>query len=264
MELLGQLLLAAAGGGLVVKLLDIVYAEYKKRRDDTANTGQLLEKHLDPVLKAADEVVGKVRALAERDFKDMSPVGDLRGRVFLDNRALASAVYLFAAFWCRLELFRQDSVYVELARDERGIILKKFMDCLESRKIRIIDRISQRAIGEVFVDQGQSRRAPKPYVGVARLYDTDPHVQAWIDLCMTLFRAAETDKEIRQKILVYGIILHAMIDTLDPNHEATKDRPSFANKLSTKSKRDLKFRVFKVYVKGVKGAEKYYGEGGGK
>jgi hypothetical protein len=159
----------------------------------------------------------------------------------------------------------QDSVYVELARVKRGMILKKFMDCLESRKIRIIDRISQRAIGEFLVDQeGKSRRAPKPYIGVAQLYDADPHAQAWIDLCMTLFRAAETDKEIRQKILVYGTVLHAMIDTLDANHEATKDRPSFANKLSTKSKRDLKFRVFKVYVKGVTGAEKYYGDGGGK
>ena len=55
----------------------------------------------------------------------------------------------------------------------------------------------------------------------------------------------------RQRLLRYGIVIHAMVDTLDPDHDITRDRPSYPHKLSKKSRRDLKYRVFHVYLKFV-------------
>ncbi len=63
----------------------------------------------------------------------------------------------------------------------------------------------------------------------------------------------------RQRLLRYGIVIHAMIDTLDPQHQVSRDRPSYPYKLSRKSWRDLRYRVFGVYLKFVQGSQKYLG-----
>jgi hypothetical protein len=255
-----QLLTAALGGGFVVKVLDIVYNEITKFRVDRRDARRIVERHLDPVVKAADEVVGKVRALAERDFQEFATF-DLENRpehLFRESRSVTSMVYLFGVFWCRLELLRQESLYVELTRDERGKVLKQFMDCLESRRLRIIDRISQRAIGELMIERTNGNVGPTSYVRLAKLYDSDEDTRAWMDIPLTLFIEAYRNKEVRQLILVYGAVMHALIDTLDPKHHATKDRPGFPNKLAVKSRRDLKHRVFKIYVPSVKNTIKYH------
>jgi hypothetical protein len=59
--------------------------------------------------------------------------------------------------------------------------------------------------------------------------------------------------------LRYGVVLHAMIDTLDKKHYTTRSRPGYPNKLSRRSKRDLIGRVFGVYLREVKNTEKYVG-----
>jgi hypothetical protein len=105
--------------------------------------------------------------------------------------------------------------------------------------------------------------AALPYVELARLYDSDPHAHAWINVPLGILASAGGNKDMRQKVLLYGTVIHGMIGTLDPNHESTKNRRSFANKLSLNSKRDLKFRVFSVYVRGVANAKKYFGEAAG-
>jgi len=59
-------------------------------------------------------------------------------------------------------------------------------------------------------------------------------------------------------MLLYGTILHAMIDTLDPKREVTKDRPAYPNKLNEKSRRELKHRLFRLYLPDVVKHEKYW------
>jgi hypothetical protein len=63
----------------------------------------------------------------------------------------------------------------------------------------------------------------------------------------------------RQRLLQYGIVVHAMIDLLDPTHSITRARPSMPNKLTTKSWRALNYRVFGVYLTFVKDRQKYIG-----
>lgn len=64
---------------------------------------------------------------------------------------------------------------------------------------------------------------------------------------------------VRQRLLRYGIVVHAMIDTLDPGHDVSRNRRSYPNKLSYKSWNELERRVFRVYLKFVKGTQKYLG-----
>jgi hypothetical protein len=63
---------AALGGGLTVKLIDIVYQEIRRREDKTQTAAKFVDAHLDPLLKAADELVGKLHSLATSDFKALS------------------------------------------------------------------------------------------------------------------------------------------------------------------------------------------------
>jgi hypothetical protein len=60
-------------------------------------------------------------------------------------------------------------------------------------------------------------------------------------------------------MLQYFVVLHALIDTLDPQHSITRDRPGTPNKLNKTSKKALNYRVFGVYLKFVTDRAKYIG-----
>jgi hypothetical protein len=63
----------------------------------------------------------------------------------------------------------------------------------------------------------------------------------------------------RQKLLQYGLVLHALIDTLDGQHVVTRNRPGLPGKLSRQTWRDLNYRVFRVYLPFVTDRRKYLG-----
>ena len=65
MELLG----IAFGGGVSVKLLDILYNLYREKRSAKFTNTHAADDRLEPLLKAADEFVGKTWSLARKDFK---------------------------------------------------------------------------------------------------------------------------------------------------------------------------------------------------
>ena len=63
----------------------------------------------------------------------------------------------------------------------------------------------------------------------------------------------------RQQLLQYGIVVHALIDTLDPTHVVTNKRPSYPNKLTKKTRNGLRYRVFRVYLQFVTDSRKFTG-----
>jgi hypothetical protein len=69
-----QIIGAALGGGFVggitLKILDIGYQEFQRRRTERVTASKFVDEHLDPLLKSADELNGKLRSLAESDFLD--------------------------------------------------------------------------------------------------------------------------------------------------------------------------------------------------
>ena len=73
-------LVAGVLGGLIVKVFDIAYQEFRRRSESSEAAKRFVDEHLDPLLKAADELVGKLLSLAREDFKSF------QGEVAPENR----------------------------------------------------------------------------------------------------------------------------------------------------------------------------------
>ncbi|MFM9978686.1 MAG: hypothetical protein ACKVOP_11660 [Sphingomonadaceae bacterium] len=243
------LLAAALGGGATVKLIEIIYDQFGRWRDRREGDAKVVDRNLEPLLRATDELVGKLRSLGEQDFLPLRE----QTHDGLDDEGFASVVYLFVQFWSEVEIVRQRGLSSDVARSKRGRQTQAFFRCLESRKLRLIDRISQRAIGESALLDGRTMN----FVEYVRHFENDAYAKRWAKpLIAILSKTWDTDA--RQLILQYLVVLHAMIDTLDPRHLVTRDRPGIPNKLSAKSWKDLNYRVFKLYLPSLE-TQKYLG-----
>lgn len=251
-----QLLSAALGGGITVKALDIVYQEFRHRKDRSLSAKQFVDDHLDPLLKAADELVGKLRSLSESDFRKLYDIDPNAGT--LESHDFSSLMFLFGKFWAHIEIIRQEGISIAMSQDVRGKQLQNFLDCLESRRVRLVDRISQRAIGETMVKNQDGKLGTVAFIEFVKAFETDTQTRRWLSpLAHVLSRTRHTSA--RQRILLHGAIVHALIDTLDPKHLVTGKRPSYPNKLTRKSWRALKYRVFGRYLQFVPNSAKYLG-----
>jgi hypothetical protein len=251
-----QLFSAALGGGLTVKVVDIIYQELRRRWERSQSASGFLDKNLDPLLKAADEVVGKLHSLATEDFQSLAG-RDLSIQPLEDND-LGSLLYLISRFWAQVEIIRQEGLSIAIATDKRGARLQSFLACLESRKVRIVDRISQRAIGELLMEEGSNPPRTIGYIRFVRTIEGEEEAQRWMrPLARVLTHLQHTSH--RQQLLQYGIVVQALIDTLDPKRAVTRWRPIYYGKLSQRTRRHLRYRVFGVYLNFVANQERYLG-----
>lgn len=69
---------------------------------------------------------------------------------------------------------------------------------------------------------------------------------------------ATNDKKIRQRILVFGVIVASLIDHLDPGHKIIHPNQIYKNKLNPTSKNIIRGNLFRHFLKFVKDKEKYY------
>src|SRR5688572_20313637 len=97
-----ELLVAGIGGGLLVKIADIAYKEARLRLARRLSANAFIDEQLTPLLKGADELVAKLRALAERDFREL-PEDRISG-TYLSSVKFQSLLFLFANFWARVEI----------------------------------------------------------------------------------------------------------------------------------------------------------------
>jgi hypothetical protein len=246
-----ELVAVALGSGLTVKVLDILYQEWRHRSAKKQSASDFVEQHLDPLLKSADELVGKLRALAETNFQTLYDVKLDPPRI--QNHDFGSLLFLMAQFWAQIETIRHEGMSVAMAKDDRGARVQKFFDCLESRRVRVLERILQRAVGEVSL-----RSEMRTYSGFIAGFENDAEIRKWLmPLASFLSKLRNTSQ--RQCLLQYGAVVHAFIDTLDPQHLVTRERPSWPHKLSKMSKADLWYRVFGVYLRFVEHKQKYLG-----
>lgn len=173
-----QLLTAALGGGLTVKALDILYQEFRQRKDRSLSATMFVDDHLDPLLKSADELVGKLRSLSESDFRKLYDIDPNAGT--LESHDFSSLLFLYGKFWARIEIIRREGISVAMSQDEKGKHLQNFLDCLESRRVRIVDRISQRAIGETMVKTQDGKLDTIAFIEFVKAFETDTEMQRWI------------------------------------------------------------------------------------
>ena len=229
-----------------------------RQRLESKNAAErVVSTQLDPLLKSADELQGKLRSLAEEDFREFRPSGQgvLNATQTVD---LCSTLYLFAQFWGRLEILRRESFHAELTKNRRGKLLIGFLRCLESKHVRLVDRAWQRAIGELVFAEARPFHDLVTFREFVEKYETVERVRTWVRPLEDLLRETRF-RRARQRVLQYGVIVHALIDTLDPHHRTTRERPAYPNKLTRRAKRDLIGRVFGVYLTEVKRTQKYTG-----
>jgi hypothetical protein len=250
-----QAILAGLGGGSIVKAVDIAYLEIRRHLEGSKTATRFVDEHLDPLLKAADELAGKLLALGKEDFRS------LRGLVGTttpaESNELGGLIFLFARFWAQIEIIKREGLSVAISQDERGKRLENFLDCLESTRVRLVDRTAQRALGEIVLETQSGKLQTIAYIEFVRR-SPEPEIARWIEpVRIMLIRAWHTAH--RQRLLQYGTVVHALLDTLDEKHLVTRDRPGIPGKLSHRTWRDLNYRVFRVYLPFVKNCEKYLG-----
>lgn len=242
-------------GGAAVKVGGAIVGFFVKRKAQADAREQFVQQHLDPLLKATDELFSKLRSLATEDFR---PLHHARAdRDCLRNHDLGSLAYLFGIFWARIERIRHDGMSVQMAETKRGKQLKAFLDCLESGRVRIVNRVQQRAIGECLLDD---KNQPRTFIAfVAAFEDENGVSRRWLAPLLTVITRTLHTTE-RQELLRYTTVLHAMIDTLDPKHHITGgSRPAIHQRLTKRTWNDLKHRIFKVYLPIVADVPKYIG-----
>lgn len=251
-KLAGLVLGSSLLGTVLVKAADVAYQELTRRRAQKKTTEQFVDQHVYPFLKTTDELVGKLHTLAQKDFKPIQGITpDERS---LDNSDFASLTYLFGMFWARVEKMRHEGLSVSMAADKRGQQLQSFFDCLESPKVRLFETIQQRAIGETLV-VGKETRSFTDFVAT---FEKDATLRRWtFPLVKLLSRLKHTTE--RQLVLQYAIVLHVMMDTLDPQHRITSDRPSLELKLNAQTWANLNYLVFGKYLQFVDEPSKYIG-----
>lgn len=256
MDLL-KLLVAALGGGFTVKVLDILHQEVRRRFEGRVSARRFVDENLDPVLKAADELVGKLRSMGSNDFRTLRNRGDAESGG-VGYRDYIGLLYLLARLWASMELFRRGGLSVSVTEDDRGEKLSHFMDCMESRRVRLVDRLSQRAVSDLLLSGEGDGGGMIPFIEFVRLFESDGETERWVGpVAGILNRMQHTS--CRQLLLQYGVVVHAMVDTLDPQHRVSRERPSYPHKLSKKTRRHLKYRVFGVYLDFVPEPGKYLG-----
>ncbi len=248
---------AGFGGGLAVKLLDYVYQEYRHRSETHRTATDLVDKHIDPILKSADELVGKIRSLAQSDFSELIKAKTPKDFQFESWVPYLNILYLFAQFWSKVQILRIESLFVNIASDKRGKKLLDFLKALEATRTCLVERAWQRGIGEALINHGNDKIRSLSYIEFVHMFLSSTEFQKWFRPLVSVVSRINHTRE-RQRLLLYGAILHALIDTLDQDHLVTNERPTWANKITERTRKNLKFRVFPIYLPFVKNPKRYY------
>lgn len=255
-DILPALFAAALSGGIVARLIDYVYTWARDALNKRSSAKAIIDAHLDPILKAADAVIGKTKSLAGRDF-ELFMRDDKAAQNADFNPDLIGLVYLYARLWGKFEILARQSLGVSLSSDKRGVKLQQFIACLGSPKIRLVNRTHQNAIGELTTELSPTGELRT--IGVVefqqKISGTSP-ASVWCEPLIQLLTRSK-EKAVRQQLLVYGVVVHALVDTLDPSHQSTHPRDPYPNKLSEKSKHEVNRLVFDEYLSKIGAINRY-------
>ncbi|WP_426484539.1 hypothetical protein [Flavobacterium sp. 2] len=227
--------------------------QYFKSKIDAKN---LFYKNLDPILKSASELYGKIESLSKEDFSTFINLRNSNSSDPIHNQKYV--FYLFAQFWAQLEYLRLESQYIDLSKNKKGNQLLRFIETIESRKYRLLDRSIQRVIGEcLIINKDQKFRVMTLKDFLEALDTENSPLSKWI-LLLEQKLLNVRDKEQRQSVLRFGVIISALIDHFDPRYKTVRRRSIYLHKLNPRSKKILEQHLFKYYLKFIKNKKRYY------
>jgi len=256
METTLQALVAIISGGALWEGFKFIYPEIKQPLVSRIEAKRTLYQNIDPVLKSASELYGKLLSLAKEDFSTfVNPSNSISVDPIHNKKYI---YYLFAQFWGQLEYLRLQSQYVSFSKIKKGKQLLKFIETIEARKYRILDRSIQRIIGEcLIVNNDQKFRVMTLHEFLVQVETTTSPLHRWIAL-LEQKMSTVNNKENRQLILRFGVIVAALIEHFDPKYNSVRQRPIYTNKLTDKSKMTIKNNLCKYYLPFLKNKKKYY------
>lgn len=255
MNSLIQPLLALITGGALWEGFKFIYPEIKRPIISRIEARKSFYQSIDPILKSASELYGKLLSLAKEDFATFINQQNSTSNDPDQNKKYI--YYLFAQFWGQLEYVRLQNQYISLSKITKGKHLLKFIETFEARKYRILDRSLQRVIGECMIsNKDQKFRIMTLHEFIIQI-ETNIYLKKWISKLDERFSNLK-NKDTRQEILMFGIIVAVLIDHFDPKHSTIRERPYYINKLSDKSKGAIKNNLFGYYLTFIEDKEKYY------
>lgn len=239
--------LAFATGTLSWKLIEFAYPIIKERQDRKRDAYTFVSQSIDPILKAADELYGKLVSLSDEDFSlfNNPPNVPITKEIERNQKYVC---YLFAQFWAQMEHIRVQSRYSSICSIKKGEQLLKFINTCETRKFRILDRSVQRIIGEALIAGSNGAfRVMSLNDFMRKLENKKSDISKWIPLLQKELTGIY-NKDVRQRILRYGIIVASLVNHFDPKHKITIRRKIYTLKLTPASKRIVGNYLFRKYL----------------
>ncbi len=251
-----KLISAFITGGVIWEGFKFLFPEVKQRIQRYHEARKTFYQNLDPILKSADELYGKIYSLSKEDFATF--INPQHSNSENPDHNKQYVLYLFSQFWAQLEMIRLRSQYTALTEFQKGKQLINFIETIESRDFRILDRSVQRIIGEAMIDGATSNfTIMNLNQFIKELELNGSEIKKWTKQLEVKLNAAG-EKVMRQRILVFGVIVAAFIDHFDPHHRIIHPNTVYKNKLSTLSKKNIKKNLFQHYLKFIRNRERYF------
>src|SRR5437879_6093841 len=91
-------------------------------------------------------------------------------------------------------------------------------------------------------------------------YKTNEEFRTWFSPLAELLESTMKDRKSRQRVMKYGVVLLALIDTLDAKHVLSSRRDPWPNKLSNSTRKELIYGTFRQHLPFVKSPLTYVEE----
>lgn len=249
-------IVALVFGGAIWEGFKFFWPDLKRPFEERRLAKKSFYKNLDPILKSASELYGKMESLAKEDFSTFRKPENSNSKDPNHNRNYV--FYLFAQFWAQLEYLRLESQYTSLSKINKGSELLRFIETFESRRYRVLDRSIQRIIGEALItNSDQKFRILTLKEFLDEFEKTESPLSKWVNQLESQMNQVN-DKDVRQTFLIFGVIVAMLIDHFDPKYKTVRRRKIYTNKLSRRSKQMIRNNLLKHYLPFINKGERYY------
>jgi len=237
------------------EFIKFFYPNFLKFLRQRKEANKLLLNNISPILISSSELYGKLESLSKEDFNTY--INPLNSNSVNVEHNMKYVLYLFANFFGQIQLIQLQNHYSMLSSIKKGRDLLRFIEVIESRKFRIVDRSIQRIIGESMIVDSNNVYKILPMKDFFYLIETDKIFTNWIIELDKIISSVD-NKGTRQRVLVFGVIVASFIDHFDSKNQIVRRRGIYKNKLSPKSKKLIQFQLIEHYLFFLKDKKQYY------